>query len=61
MPVEVDKFPTIRDRARYRIQSVDFGTFLERRGVTVILRPLKTTSDNQEVSNLRRIVVFILP
>jgi hypothetical protein len=48
MPVEVDKFATIRDMGRYRIQSVDFETFLERRGVTVVLRPLKTTSENQE-------------
>jgi hypothetical protein len=61
MPVEVDKFATIRDMGRYRIQSVDFETFLERRGVTVVLRPLKTTSENQEVSNFGRIVTFILP
>jgi len=55
---DADKFPIIRDKGRYRIQSVDFETFLERRGADILLRPLKKTSTNQEVSDQGRIVLL---
>ena len=61
MSVEPNKFATIRNKCKYRIQSVDFGTFLERRDTSMVLRPLKVTSKNQEVSNLGRIITSILP
>lgn len=46
--IVTDKFASIRNKGRYRIQSVDFETYLERRGETLVLRPLKITSENQE-------------
>ena len=42
-----DKYAYIRDQGRYRIQSVDFGTFLEKRDAGVVLRNLKTDKSQQ--------------
>jgi hypothetical protein len=42
--------PTILPDVKYRIQNVDYGTFLERREENLVLRPLKESSVNQEVS-----------
>lgn len=54
-----DKFPTIRNKGLYQIQSVDLETFLERRGTEVVLRPRKKASDNQKVSCLYWIAVLL--
>jgi len=43
-----DKYASIRDKGRYRIQSVDMETFLERRNTDVVLRPRKKGNANQE-------------
>lgn len=40
----------ILPNVKYRIQSIDRGTFLERRGKSVILRQLKEDSKGQEAS-----------
>lgn len=42
-----DKYAYIRDQGRYRIESVDFGTFLEKRDAGVVLRNLKTDRSQQ--------------
>lgn len=55
-----DQYPTIRDKGIYQIQNIDLGTFLERRDTGVVLRPSKKTSDNQKVSNLGHIALFLL-
>ncbi|KJA15442.1 hypothetical protein HYPSUDRAFT_48368 [Hypholoma sublateritium FD-334 SS-4] len=44
-----DKYAYIRDKGRYRIQSVDFGTFLEKRDAGVVLRNLKPDRTQQWV------------
>lgn len=51
MPPKVNVHPSIRDKGRYRIQSVETEEFVERKGAGLVLRPLKKTSENQEVSN----------
>ena len=51
MPPKVNVQPSIRDKGRYRIQSVETEQFVERKGAGLVLRPLKKTSENQEVSN----------
>lgn len=40
----------ILPEVKYRIQSIDYGTFLERRDDSVILRQLKEGNKNQEAS-----------
>ncbi|KAF7968029.1 hypothetical protein HWV62_32126 [Athelia sp. TMB] len=40
----------ILPEVKYRIQSIDYGTFLERRDESVILRQLKKDNKNQEAS-----------
>ena len=52
MPPKVNVHPSIRDKGRYRIQSVETEQFVERKGAGLVLYPLKKTSENQEVSIL---------
>jgi len=48
MPPKVNVHPSIRDKGRYRIQSVETEQFVERKGAGLVLYPLKKTSENQE-------------
>ena len=50
--------PNILNKVKYRLQNVDYETFLERRGRRdLVLRPLKKKSKNQQVSDRQPIAL----